>query len=104
MYRCINFIFDFQISPGLKSWAANLFGVENVHSMLHAYHVVFSPYRVPGFHIMSLSTRTKTWTPTLRVGRRFAALGEPAAAACGGAEHRETRALGEAAPAGLRPA
>ena len=42
--------------------------------------------------------------PTLRVGRRYAALGEPAAAACGGAEQGETRALGEAAPAGLRPA
>ena len=51
-----------------------------------------------------LSTRAKCLMPTLRVGRRYAALGEPAAAACGGAEQGETRALGEAAPAGLRPA
>lgn len=31
-----------------------------------------------------LSTRMKYMMPTLRVGRRYAALGEPAAAACGG--------------------
>jgi hypothetical protein len=35
---------------------------------------------------MPLSTRMKWLMPTLRVGRRYAALGEPAAAAAGGAE------------------
>ena len=46
MYVCI--FSDFQISPGLKSSAANLFGVEFVHSMLHAFDVVFPPYRMSG--------------------------------------------------------